>query len=420
MYYTYTHPQAVDIIQQEDYDLLFAKVLDGLGITEMTIAKVKQMDITAKKIRITQILTSLSWDLTDSVKNELIDILYDNIFASLEGKNYADNQSGFIQLRSCAGQLQTVVENYQAADPQPLVDISLIGTLDYRDFEYIRSSLPHLQTLDLSDAICVGPEDNDFFVIPDRALFREDNETQLNELALHDSTLTIGKEAFRNCRNLAFVFLSKSLKEIGESAFRNCVSLSKLVFPKTLKTIGDSAFSECQKLKSIMCLGAEPASLGNDCFVRFEDSRLIVPPDAMDAYVISSWADYFATPFINDTGDMDNYRRIREVRKNHIGYTQDEKRAVIRMMQAMSYSDNMPHYSEEVLIFDTGVKVFDMSEEDVMNAKKMDILEAVRILIRMSPDKKEDLLKKVQVVAEADGGYTAGEKELYQILKNDL
>ena len=420
MYFTYTHPQAVDIIQQEDYDLLFAKVLDGLAITDMSIAKFKQMDITAKKIRITQVLASLSWELNESVRSELIDILYDNIFASLEGKNFADNQSDYTPLRSCSGQLKAVVENYHALNPNPLIDISIIGTLDSHDFEYIRDALPHLHTLDLTDAISVGEEDKDYFVIPEGALFREDGEMQIIEIALHDSTLSIGQEAFQNCKNLSYVFLSKTLKEIGSYAFKGCSDLTKLVFPKTLKTIGDGAFSDCPKLKSIMCLGSEPPHLGKECFMRFEDSRLIIPPEAMDSYVCSPWADYFNTPFINDTGDMDNYRRIRDVRKNHIGYTPDEKRAVIRMMQAMSYSDNMPHYSEEVLIFDTGVKIFDMTEEDVMKAKKMEIPEAVRFLIRMTPDKKEDLLKKVQIVAEADGGFTAGEKLLYQLLKNNL
>ena len=183
---------------------------------------------------------------------------------------------------------------------------------------------------------------------------------------------------------------------------------------------GDGAFADCPILRTVLSLNSEPPTLGNDSFIHRADSRLIVPVETTDKYASSSWSLYFNTPFEHDTGDFDNYHRIREARKNYIGYTLDEKRAVIRMMTAMSYSDNSPHMSEEILIFNTGKKTFDLSENEVMEAKKMDILEAVRILVRMSQDKKEDLFKKVQLVAEADGGYTAGEKKLYQLLKEKL
>lgn len=420
MYYSYTHPQTVDIIPQEDYNRLFAKVLDELGITEMTISRFKQMDSSPKRGKIFQVLSDSSLALPDQLRNDLTDVLYGNIFTSLEGQNYADNQSYFTPLRSCSGQLQAVMEDYLAKGKDPILNLSIIGTLDSRDFDYIKSSLSHLRTLDLSDAIPVGPQPTDMYVIPERALFLEDGEMKLEEIALHDSTLAINAEAFRDCRNLIYVFLSKALVSIGASAFKGCSYLPKLALPKTLKTIGDEAFSDCPKLKSVLCLGPEPAVLGEDCFPHFEDSRLIVPADSMDAYSFSSWTGYFNKPFVNNTGDMDNYRQIRDARKNYIGFTPEEKQAVLRMMYAMSFSDNMPHYCEKELIFDTGINTYDLTEDEVLMAIKMDLTEAVRLLVRMTNEKKEELLKKVQLVAEADGGYTAGEKELYQVLKNNL
>lgn len=420
MYYTFAHPKEIDFFRQEDYNLLYAKVLDGLGISELTVPDFNQMDIFVKKEKILQLVNSLSWELTDIVKNELVDFLYDDIFASLEGANYADNQADYTQLRSCSGQLQAVVEDYIARNQKSLTALSVVGTMDARDFEYIRTSLDSLVILDLSDAIPVGPALEDLYVIPDQALYREDGLMQMDEVCLHDLVRRIGSEAFRNCQNLVYVFLSKSLTEIGPSAFKGCKNISKIVFPQKVKTIGDGAFADCPILRTVLSLNSEPPTLGNDSFIHRADSRLIVPVETTDKYASSSWSLYFNTPFEHDTGDFDNYHRIREARKNYIGYTLDEKRAVIRMMTAMSYSDNSPHMSEEILIFNTGKKTFDLSENEVMEAKKMDILDAVRILVRMSQDKKEDLFKKVQLVAEADGGYTAGEKKLYQLLKEKL
>lgn len=421
MYYSYTHPAPVDVMRQEEYDLLFAQILDGLGISELSLPVFRQMDVTVRKERIARLVSASSPDMDPDQKDELVDCLHENIFASLDGSNFADNQGDFIPLRSCSGQLEAVVADYMEKNPsKPITDLSVIGTMDARDFRFLRSSMSHLLSLDLSDAIPVGSEVEDCYVIPDKALFREDGAMKMDLLNLHDSTLKIGAEAFRDCRNLDILFLSKTTTEIGAGAFRGCSSLSKVVLPKTIKSIGDGAFAECDKLKSVLCIGPVPASLGSGSFERKEDSRLVVPIGSVDEFSLSPWSAYFVNLFEDNMGDMDNYRKIKEVRKNHIGYSHDEKRAVIRLMQAMSYSDNMPHYSEEVLIQGVGVKTFDLTEQEVAEAKSMDIQDAIRQLIRMTPDKKEDFLRKVQLVAEADGGFTAGEKALYQILKNKL
>ena len=115
MYYTFAHPKEIDFIRQEDYDLLYAKVLDGLGISELTVPDYKQMDVFVKKEKIFRVMNELSWELTDGVENKLVDFLYDDIFASLEGANFADNQADHTPLRSSSGQLQAVVEDYFAA-----------------------------------------------------------------------------------------------------------------------------------------------------------------------------------------------------------------------------------------------------------------------------------------------------------------
>lgn len=420
MYYIYTHPNPVDIMPQEEYDILYARVLDGLGITEMSFPSFKALDVPAMKERLSRILGQLSPDLPSEHETELVDLLYAGIFESLDGGNFADNQTGFTSLRSCAGKLGDVVEYYKSRDRRPLTDLSVIGTMDASDFEYVRTSLSGLCSLDLSDAITVGNDDSEFYVIPDRAFFREDGAIRFDQVNLHDSTRKIGEDAFRGCPNLDIVFLSKELRTIGPGAFSDCPSLRKLILPKNVGQICGGAFSGCGKLKSVLCLGTVPSVLGEGCFERSEDSRLIVPVGSREAYLDSSWSTLFPNIYEDNTGDMDNYRIIKEARRNHIGYTPDEKRAVIRMMQAMSDSDNMPHYSESVLINETGVKVFDMLEQEVEEARSMSLREAVGFLARMTRDKKDDLLRKVHDIAEADGGFTTGEKELYKMLKDNL
>ena len=96
MYYIYTHPNPVDIMPQEEYDILYARVLDGLGITEMSFPSFKALDVPAMKERLSRILGQLSPDLPSEHETELVDLLYAGIFESLDGGNFADNQTGFI------------------------------------------------------------------------------------------------------------------------------------------------------------------------------------------------------------------------------------------------------------------------------------------------------------------------------------
>ena len=152
------------------------------------------------KERLSRILGQLSPDLPSEHETELVDLLYAGIFESLDGGNFADNQTGFTSLRSCAGKLGDVVEYYKSRDRRPLTDLSVIGTMDASDFEYVRTSLGGLCSLDLSDAITVGNDDSDFYVIPDRAFFREDGAMKNRDafaVSLRGGVLTVSAAGIR-------------------------------------------------------------------------------------------------------------------------------------------------------------------------------------------------------------------------------
>ena len=61
----------------------------------------------------------------------------------------------------------------------------------------------------------------------------------------------IGKEAFKNCKNLKSIIIPNSVTSIGMSAFWNCRSLTSITISNSVKRIGIAAFARCRKLKSI-------------------------------------------------------------------------------------------------------------------------------------------------------------------------
>ncbi len=102
----------------------------------------------------------------------------------------------------------------------------------------------------------------------DARAFLED--ATLTEIVIPANVRSIGKEAFRGCRNLRRVVLPASLETIGWGAFKDCGVLEEVDFSAAtrLKTIENSAFSDCWRLttaalpESVATIGANAF---NDC-----------------------------------------------------------------------------------------------------------------------------------------------------------
>jgi hypothetical protein len=73
----------------------------------------------------------------------------------------------------------------------------------------------------------------------------------LTSIEIGEGVKTIGNYAFSNCNNLSELILCRGLEEIGSYAFYNCGNLRKLELPTTLKRINSRAFSECYSLSEI-------------------------------------------------------------------------------------------------------------------------------------------------------------------------
>ena len=73
---------------------------------------------------------------------------------------------------------------------------------------------------------------------------------EIKEVLIQDGVTSIGKLAFRECKNLSHVSIPESVTSIGGMAFSVCNALTEVELPGNLKTIGKLAFAYCRGLVS--------------------------------------------------------------------------------------------------------------------------------------------------------------------------
>ena len=78
-----------------------------------------------------------------------------------------------------------------------------------------------------------------------------DGNLNLNKITFpaNSSYTTIGKEAFKGCKNLKEIRFINGITTIGEGAFMNCTSLTSVNLPTELSTISKNLFKGCSSLK---------------------------------------------------------------------------------------------------------------------------------------------------------------------------
>ena len=106
--------------------------------------------------------------------------------------------------------------------------------------------------------------------------------------------------------------MSKSLKTIESSAFADCNSLTSVTIPDSVTSIGSGAFNRCNALRQVKSLALVPPTLGSQtCFVVYDQARLVVPQDALDAYNTAQYWNLFnKTIAIEQIGDPDGNGEI--------------------------------------------------------------------------------------------------------------
>lgn len=76
--------------------------------------------------------------------------------------------------------------------------------------------------------------------------------SDLHEIRMPDSLLTIGANVFENCRNLVYVNMSSNLTSLGRRAFYSCSLLPEIYIPGSVSEIPAQAFARCSALKTII------------------------------------------------------------------------------------------------------------------------------------------------------------------------
>lgn len=147
-----------------------------------------------------------------------------------------------------------------ASEKSTVTNLTLSGTIDARDFKFMRDSIPLLSKLDLSGATIVsysgleGTADASSVVvypanqIPNYAFLNSTNYQQvclLSSIVLPSSITAIGDFAFYVCRKLTSATIPVSVNSIGKNAFGGCANLTSIEIPSSVTSLGYAAFMNC-------------------------------------------------------------------------------------------------------------------------------------------------------------------------------
>ena len=150
-------------------------------------------------------------------------------------------------------------------DYTKIKNLKVTGTIDTRDFYFMRDDMTALQSINLQTVKIAATDgyaaneipDNAFsdktslmrFVFPENILkigYNAFNGTNLSgSLILPNSIVEIKGVAFHECPFGGTLALPKSLTKIGSYVFSNCGFQGTLNIPESVVYIGESAFSDC-------------------------------------------------------------------------------------------------------------------------------------------------------------------------------
>lgn len=185
-----------------------------------------------------------------------------------------------------AGQLETYIT---AAGLNNATQLTIKGSIDKRDFDFMRDRMPNLSILDLSNvtiAEYTDPGDGAVYPadgIPAYAFFANTypgNRT-LTKISFPDGLTSIGAEAFYDCKGLTGkLTLPSTLKSIGPHAFSDCKGFTgDLIIPDAVVSIGQSAFRWCEGFNGILYLGKSLVSIEEFAFDGCSgfNGKLVIP-----------------------------------------------------------------------------------------------------------------------------------------------
>ena len=108
----------------------------------------------------------------------------------------------------------------------------------------------------------------------------------ITSLVIEDAPVSLGYQAFANCKNLVSVDLGNNIKIIGSYAFYDCDKLPSITIPNSVTEIGDWAFNWCDELMEVISLIETPFETPTYVFNddNYNKATLYVPKGKLSLY----------------------------------------------------------------------------------------------------------------------------------------
>jgi len=159
-----------------------------------------------------------------------------------------------------------------------VTNLTLTGTIDARDFKFMRDYMSVLSVLDMS-AVSIAEYYGMISEISGLETF------PANIIPWHAFCTLDGPS---DNYVLSSVLLPPNIVEIGSDAFSNCHALKNIMIPATVSYIGSAAFCKCDGFKSIIVNSSIPVplSLSKYVFAAVDTNNCIlyVPNGSKSAY----------------------------------------------------------------------------------------------------------------------------------------
>lgn len=158
-----------------------------------------------------------------------------------------------MDITTTAGHLSAAV-----GDNTEITSLTVSGSLNAADFDFIGSKLTNLTSLDLGaatieaytgDKVLAGRGQFPVNEMPAYALFG----SKVSTLTLPATITAIGTSAFA-ASALTEVTIPATVTSIGDHAFNACASLTEVTVPATVKTLGLGVFTGCTALTDAVML----------------------------------------------------------------------------------------------------------------------------------------------------------------------
>jgi hypothetical protein len=272
----------------------------------------------------------------------------------------------------------TLHNSFSIAEYTSVTDLTVTGTIDARDFKFMRDTLTELTKINIADVNITAysgtggtsPFPNaDYYenVIPRSAFYSMDPSTKLTNIILPNSITAIETYAFWNCNGLTSMIIPEKVESFT-SLFSNCEGMRSIHFKNPIPVIYHTEWGE--KLQSR--LGLEYQKNNNI------QVAIYVPLEGWNAYndfeEYGGW-DPMKNPFISiqlePTTNLNNQSQQNQkiVLKDGIlkasSFTLGASLAIYNLQGTTIYSGKITSISQDISLPARGMYIVRVGNESV-------------------------------------------------------